>query len=268
MKHRPQNAVEKTAAKLKKRPGTAVAKIEPQAMDIATLITRAVLGGQTDIVNRLMDARDRDEKFFARKAFDAAIAAAKAKIPVIAKNREVDFPNKSGGGRTNYKYEDLGEIARTIDPILSEHGLSYRFRATSLPNEPVTCTCIISHKDGYSEENTLSAGRDESGNKNSIQAVGSTLTFLQRYTLKAALGLAAAVDDDAKRAVQDTGVLLTAEQMKSIEALWTELKFTDEDKAKFLKLAHAENLEDMLASKYDKAIGWLHTRKQNMGAAA
>ena len=44
----------------------------------------------------------------------------------------------------------------------------------------------------------MSAGRDDSGNKNSIQAVGSTTTYLQRYTLKAALGLAASDDDDGR----------------------------------------------------------------------
>ena len=48
-------------------------------------------------------------------------------------------------------------------------------------------TCVVSHRLGHSEENTLTAGRDESGNKNNIQAVGSTITYLQRYTLKAAL---------------------------------------------------------------------------------
>ena len=35
---------------------------------------------------------------------------------------------------------------------------------------------------------------------NHSQAVGSVCTYLQRYTLKAALGLAAAVDDDAQSA--------------------------------------------------------------------
>ena len=53
-------------------------------------------------------------------------------------------------------------------------------------------TCVLSHRDGHFEETTLTAGRDDSGKKNAIQQVGSTITYLQRYTLKAALGLAAA----------------------------------------------------------------------------
>lgn len=132
----------------------------------------------------------------ARKAFNEALAGAKAEIPVIFKNKEVDFT--SAKGRTNYRYEDLAEIARTVDPILAKHGLSYRFRTSSTPNEPIAVTCIIAHRAGHSEENTLCAGRDDSGNKNSIQAIGSTLTYLQRMTLKASLGLSASTDDDGR----------------------------------------------------------------------
>ena len=43
-------------------------------------------------------------------------------------------------------------------------------------------------------------GADQSGSKNGFQAIGSAVTYLQRYTLKAALGLSAEVDDDAQSA--------------------------------------------------------------------
>lgn len=64
----------------------------------------------------------------------------------------------------------------------------------------MTITCVISHRDSHGEENSLSAGADHSGEKNAIQAIGSTPTYLQRITLKVALGLAAAEDDDGKAA--------------------------------------------------------------------
>jgi hypothetical protein len=131
-----------------------------------------------------------------RAEFDEAMAAAKAEIPTITKNREVDFTSQKG--RTHYRYEDLGEIAKVVSPILAKHGLSYRYRTTSNINEPVTVTCIVSHRGGHFEENTLCGGKDDTGGKNLLQQVGSTLTYLQRMTLKAALGLAASNDDDGK----------------------------------------------------------------------
>lgn len=170
-------------------------------------------GANMDVLEKLMSLQERWEKNQARKAFDNAMAAAKSELPVIVKNREVDFT--SAKGRTHYRHEDLAGIARQVDPILAKHGLSYRFRTTSVINEPIGVTCVVSHRDGHSEENTLSAGRDDSGNKNSIQQVGSTITYLQRYTLKAALGLAASHDDDAKSA--ESGGAISDDQLEKLQ---------------------------------------------------
>jgi ERF superfamily len=183
-------------------------------MSPGDMVQRAIELGNVEVIGKLLDYQERWEKALARKAFDIAIAAAKAKIPVIIKDRTVDFANRSAGGRTNYKYEDFAGIARVVDPILSENGLSCRFR-TVCENNVVTVICIIAHRDGYFEENSLSAKPDTSGNKNDIQAVGSTQTYLQRYTLKAALGLAASSDDDGT-AVDNTTV--SKEQLDKINA--------------------------------------------------
>lgn len=164
------------------------------------MIERAVSGGASiEALEKLMALQERWEANQGRKAFDAAIAEAKAEIPAISKNRTVDFTTAKG--RTNYQYEDMAGIAKVVDPILSAHGLSYRYR-TAQDGQTVTVTCILSHRDGYSEETTLSAAADQSGNKNHIQAVGSAATYLQRYTLKMALGLAASADDDGKGAAE------------------------------------------------------------------
>jgi hypothetical protein len=163
------------------------------------ILSSAVDGGaDVGTLEKLLDLQQRWERGEARKAFDAAMAEAKASMPAIIKGREVDFTTDKG--RTNYRYEDLGSIAAAINPILAQHGLSYRFRTESPPNAPISVTCIISHRLGHSEENTLSAPRDDSGRKNAIQAIGSAVTYLQRYTLKAALGLAASNDDDGRAA--------------------------------------------------------------------
>jgi hypothetical protein len=169
--------------------------VAPSPVDI---VQAALKTGNVEMYREAVALFKDLEGMAARKAFDNAMADAKAKIPVIRKNRRVGFDHKTGGDRTEYSHEDMAEIARTVDPILSEHGLSYRFRVSSKLNEPVSVTCVLSHRDGHNEETTLTAGRDDSGKKNAIQQVGSTITYLQRYTLKAALGLAAGQDDDGK----------------------------------------------------------------------
>ena len=51
-------------------------------------------------------------------------------------------------------------------------------------------TCILTHDMGHSEETSLEGSADNSGSKNSIQAIGSSVTYLERYSLLAATGLA------------------------------------------------------------------------------
>jgi len=178
----------------------------PQPLAVAEVTPMQMLqyamsqGADLDRLERLMTLQERWEKNQAKKAFDAAVSLAKAEIKPIFKNREVDFVSKKeGAGRTNYKYEDFGQVAGEVDPVLAKHGLSYRHRPAQ-QEKVLSITCILSHRDGHSEESTLSACYDETGNKNSIQAIGSTATFLQRYTLKLALGLATTKDDDGRGA--------------------------------------------------------------------
>lgn len=219
------------------------------------MLERAVSSNAgVEVISKLMDLQDRWQASHARRSFDEAMAAAKAEIPVIMKNREVDFT--SSKGRTNYRHEDLAEIARTVDPILSRHGLSYRFRVTSNVNEPVSVTCILSHRAGHSEETTLSAGRDESGNKNSIQAIGSAITYLQRYTLKAALGLAAASDDDGA-AVEAPDYVSRAQLNEIIDLA----EAVGADKEKFCKYLRVGSLAEIPANRFDHAVKLLEAKR-------
>lgn len=231
---------------------------EPTALVPVTpmdMLNRAVQSGASmDMVEKLMTLQERWEANNARKAFDNAIAAAKAEIPNITKNRQVDFT--SSKGRTNYRYEDLGEIARVVSPILPKHGLSYRYRTASPINEPVTVTCIVSHRDGHFEENTLCAGRDDSGNKNSIQAIGSTLTYLQRMTLKGALGLAVSNDDDGSKA--DAADAITLEQVEELVALADEV---GADKEAFCRYFKVGGFADITTKDFPRAIAALNKKR-------
>jgi len=228
---------------------------ETTALTPMDMLNRAVSqGASIEVLEKLMTLQERWEANQARKSFDEAMAAAKAEIPVIAKNRTVDFTSTKG--RTHYKHEDLAEIARTVTPILAKHGLSYRYRTSSAPNEPVTVTCIVSHRGGHAEENILAAGRDESGNKNSIQAIGSTITYLQRMTLKAALGLAASDDDDGASA--ETAEVVSQKQLEALIELADEV---GADKAAFCKYLKVPSLAAIPVKDFDRAVAALNKKR-------
>lgn len=204
-------------------------------------------GADLDVLTKLMDLQERWEKNQARKDFDEAIAAAKAEIGPVIRNAK---------GHNNKAYADFAAIARSVDPIITAHGLSYRFRTTQ--TERINVTCVLSHKSGHFEETTLSGPPDASGSKNAIQAIGSTLTYLQRYSLIQALGLAAANDDDGATSDEATGPI-SAEQAKRLMSLVDE---TGTDIAKFCAYLRTASIADLPASKFKDAVAALETKRR------
>lgn len=215
---------------------------EPQALVPVTpmdMLNRAVQSGaDIDMIEKLMNLQERWETGQARKAFDEAVSAAKAEIPPITRNAT---------GHNSKRYADFAAIAKVVDPIISRHGLSYRFRTTQ--NDRISVTCILSHKAGHSEETTLAGPADGSGNKNAIQAIGSTLTYLQRYSLVQMLGLAAAADDDGKSA--EGAPTVTQDQADNLREL---LEANGKDRSRFLKWAKVDRIEDIPADYYQSCV--------------
>lgn len=215
----------------------------PNPMELlASAIDR---GMAPDTIEKLMTLQAKWEATQARKAFDEAIAAAKAEIPPIVRNKS---------GHNSKMYADFSAIAKVVDPIISKHGLSYRFRTHQ--NERINVTCILSHKSGHFEETTLAGPADQTGNKNAIQAIGSTLTYLQRYSLVQALGLAAADDDDGKAA--GDGETIAQDQVEWLQSLIVEVAADLQGFLKYFKIA---KLEEMNAKEYPRAVAALEKKR-------
>jgi len=222
----------------------------PEVLSAVTpmaMLNRALASGASmEVMEKLMNLHERWEATQARKAFSEAIAAAKAEIPPIVRNAT---------GHNSKKYADFAAIAFIVDPILGRHGLSYRFRTTQ--SDRINVTCILAHKAGHSEETTLGGPPDGSGNKNAIQAIGSTLTYLQRYSLVQMLGLAAAADDDGKAGA--TGELITQAQADNITDL---IESVSADRGKFLTFFKIEAIADLPAKRYSEAITMLNAKRK------
>lgn len=227
---------------------TQPAQIAPPAQPsesgaILSMIERAARDPSVDIekFERLMAMRERMDARAAQTAFSAAVSDAKAEIQPVIRNAK---------GHNDKKYADFAAIAREVDPILSRFGLSYRFRSAQA--DRITVTCILSHRGGHSEETTLSGPADTSGSKNAIQAIGSTLAYLMRYSLTLSLGLASANDDDGRAA--GAGATIEAEQVVALQRLIAEYGV---DKSRFLSFCKVESLMDIQARDYPRILATL-----------
>ena len=179
---------------------TSEVEVMPQAqpMSIMNTLLDAVANKSMDIamLEKFMDLAERQEKREAEKAFHRAFAAFKADPPEIVKDKLVGF------GNTKYKHATIGKVVSAIIGGMSKHGLSHRWNIAQDGNT-ITVTCVITHDLGHSEETPITAGADMSGGKNAIQAIASTITYLERYSLQAATGIAVLEADDDGRGADD-----------------------------------------------------------------
>lgn len=207
---------------------------KPQAVTVTPMqmLQLAVeKGADLDQLQKFMDLADRWQAAEARKAYVAAMAAFKANPPTIVKNKQVAF------GNTNYKHATHDEVTNKVAAALSVHGLSHSWNVHQT-DKMITVTCTVTHVDGHSESVTLSGAPDTSGQKNGIQQIASTVTYLQRYTLLSITGLstselgAADTDGRQKKAASEEPVgfadwwkRLNAASLKgsaALEAVWKE----------------------------------------------
>jgi hypothetical protein len=227
-----------------------VAKIEVDSQAPATLNVVALAvekGADVATIEKMMELQERHEKNEARKAYVVAMTAFKADPPKIEKDKNVNFRSQKTGQVTDYNHATLANVTATINGALSKHGLSAAWKQGQ-SESGISVTCYITHILGHSESTTLKAGADNSGGKNSIQALGSTVTYLQRYTLLALTGLAThEADDDGKGAEAE---YISEDQ---IEKLNIAIEGKRIDLGMFLDYMGAESLDKILVSDIKKA---------------
>lgn len=156
----------------------------------------AMQKGAMDQFEKLLDLQLKWDAEQARKAFVAAMASFKAEPIDIRKTKAVGY-STSDGGFVGYKHATLADVVDGVVAALGKHGLSHRWDVRQEAGQ-ITVACIVAHRDGHSESVEMFAAPDNSGKKNAIQQVASTVAYLQRYTLMSATGVAAKdMDDDA-----------------------------------------------------------------------
>lgn len=176
-------------------------------------------GADLDRLERLMEMQIKWESREAEKAFAEAMAAFSENPPRVFKDKHVDF--KTASGRTQYDHATIGNATDIIKAALAVHGFSHRW-VTTQPDGKVRVECIITHRMGHSQSNSLESSPDASGGKNSIQAIISARTYLERHTLFDATGCAPLDEKDDDGAGTDLKTELADEWIAKVNACKTD----------------------------------------------
>jgi len=228
-------------------------QVTKQALPIELIQAAITQGSNLEQLEKLLSLQERWEQNEAKKAYNKAMAAFKANPPKIDKDRHVGY--STAKGKVGYSHASLYNVVEKITAELSKHGLSASWR-TEQNNNQIKVSCRISHELGHFEETSLTADADNSGSKNSIQAIGSTVTYLQRYSILSLTGLATYDQDNDGQLPEDK---IDENKVKILNDLIKELAI---DLPKFLEYMTVEKVEDIPASSFSKAKMALESRKR------
>jgi len=218
-----------------KRQTRAIAK----KTDPGSLLELAISKGmEMDKLSQLLDIYQRWEAEKAKKAYFEAFSRFQKQCPQIAKNKCM----KNRDGQVIYKYADLDEIKETIKEALYNNGFSFDFNQEEKDHK-IYITCNLHHRDGHTRSATLSGMKDMGRIMNDLQGIGSTVSYLRRYTLLCVTGVTSADQDDDGKSWEPpvekangmkNGISKEALEVgkKLINIMKTD-DFTDEERRKF-----------------------------------
>jgi len=156
--------------------------MQPRTDGVLAMIERLATAPGFDPSNleKLIDLHERTEATRARKAYHAAFAEMQQVLPSIY---------RTGRGHNSITYAKNHDIQEALRPVLFQHGFGISFRTAAAEGGKLRVVLVLAHRDGHSEESELIIGADTTGNKNAIQAMGSSQTYAQRYLTLAMLNL-------------------------------------------------------------------------------
>lgn len=226
-----------------------------------SVIERAALNPDVDIekMERLLSMQERIIERQSETEFNAAMAEMQCKMPSIAERGKIVV---KGETRSHYAtFEDINDV---VKPIMQEFGFAMSFRVEQHENG-INVTGILMHRSGHREQTSMFLPLDQSGAKNVVQSVGSSVSYGKRYVMSAMLNITTRGEDDdgnsaAPRKTIDAGQVEQLTQLldkcpdKTRE--WFEKKYGSAAKVPFI---HFAAIRDQLRSK-------LNASKEGRGA--
>ena len=230
-----------------------------QAAAIISVIERAATNPNVDIdkMERLLEMQERIMQRDARAAFASALAEMSPNLPAIVERGGIK--DRAGNVQSTYAlWEDINDA---IKPVLAKHGFALSFR-TGRDEGQISVTGVLSHREGHSEETTITLPHDSSGSKNAVQAVGSSTSYGKRYTAGLLLNLTSRGEDDDGNA-GGSGAVITDEQADTIREL---IGSTGTKVGAFLEYIGAPSVADIPAAKFQAAMKALLAKQKKAGA--
>lgn len=157
----------------------------------------------------------------------AALSAFQGELKPMDKTGKVEYSTKSGNGKVEFKYTPLGEIMKTIYPLLARHGLAVRHEVRQGDDKQHYIEAILTHEtyiegqevatETYTPVNDVAHTVDLRERKfitkthgelrsgpikiswgTDMKDTGAAMTYARRYSITMLLGISSEDDLDAE----------------------------------------------------------------------
>lgn len=155
--------------------------------ELITVENQMMQAQDPDQLERLLTIRQALQAEDARKAFQRDFVRLQAVLPSVYKSGRACFQTKKGG-RLEYSFVKIDDLTNALKPFMIEHGFSFSFRQKEI-HDRICVGCIVMHVEGHRESVEMTSPVDTTGNKNYLQALASTISYLRRLTFTSAFGI-------------------------------------------------------------------------------
>jgi hypothetical protein len=167
---------------------------------------------------------------------------------------------RKGTGHNGKKYARFEDFIAKTMPVITDNAFSLTFRIDQT-DTAIKITGVLGHEAGHQETTSLSLPADTTGNKNAVQAWGSSVSYGKRYVGMTLLGIATEdEDDDGKAAGGQAKQCITEEQAEQLSKLVAKTEAPAEIGKIILQQCKADTFAEIKADRFEKIKAWLKSK--------
>lgn len=169
------------------------ARIELAPDPVLAMVERASRDPAVDIskMERLWQMHKEHLADEAKRTYFAALSEMQDELSVVVERGEI----KDNSGNVRSRYALWEDVNKQIKPVLKKYGFALLFTLTTGENKIIVSGSLV-HKAGHQIATEIPLPSDDSGSKNKVQAIGSSVSYGKRYVAFMLLNLTSGESDD------------------------------------------------------------------------
>ncbi len=192
-------------------------------------------------------------RYSAEVEFNAAMARLQPLLPAIVKTKE--------NTNTHAKYAEYHNLVKVVRPLASAEGFSWSFNTEPMLSGQTAGMLVsgeLMHSLGHKKQFKIWVPNDTGPGRSAVQAIGSSMTYAERYLVKAMFGLVEiGADDDGNGGKYDP---LTRDHVDDLTTLIRDAKLGVKAVEQFCSIYNVKTINQIPDLMFADAVARINNR--------